>query len=83
MLFSSVTLQKRTLSKQQEKKAMIFSKSLGDSLLDPLSFRLIDKLEQIIIKAKGADNDISWIGIADTTGKCLVSIDSSISGFKS
>jgi len=80
MLFFSVTLQKKTLSEQQEKKALVFANSLGDSLLDPLSFQLIDKLEQIITKAKSADEDISWIGLVDTTGKCLVSTDRTLKG---
>ena len=80
MLMLSVSLQDRSLSNQQERKAIIFSQSLGDSLLDPLSSRLVDKLEKIIMKAKEADSDIVWIGIVDNTGKCIVSTDKYLKG---
>lgn len=46
--------QKRALSTQQGKKALIFSERLAEALLDPLSFQLTDKLETTIMSAHGA-----------------------------
>ncbi len=71
----SVSQQKRAIFLQQEKKVRIFSESLADSLLDPLQFRLIDKLRQMVNNAKGMSNDLVWISIVDTDGVCLVSTD--------
>ncbi len=76
----SLKQQVTSLSTQQEKKALIFVKSLADSLEEPLSFQLIDKLQEIVAKAKGTDSDIVWIGIIDSSGKCLVSSDVSSQG---
>jgi len=80
LLFLSVTLQERVLLEQQEKKALAFSETLSDSLINLLSSQSVDKIEQIVMEAKKADEDITWIGLVDASGKCFVSTDSSLRG---
>jgi len=80
MTSSFVVQQKRALSNQQEKKALIFSHSLGDSLLDPLSFQLIDKIEKMLLNSKATDEDIIWIGLVNPEGKCMASTDPVLKG---
>lgn len=69
----SVTQQKKAIYLQQEKKVRIFTESLADSLIDPLLFRLVAKLRQMINNAKGMSEDVVWISIVDSDGLCLVS----------
>ncbi len=71
----SVIQQKKAISLQQEKKARIFSESLGDSLIDPLAANLIDQLRNMINNAKGISEDVVWVSIVDSDGLCLVSTD--------
>jgi len=71
----SYTLQRNSIFSQQEKKASIFTKNLGDSLKDPLSFQLIEQLQTMVDNAKKTDDEITWIGIIDNSGKCTVSTD--------
>ena len=57
----SISQQKKAISLQQGKKVRIFSESLADSLIDPLLFRLVDKLRQMVTNAKGMSEDVVWI----------------------
>ncbi len=78
----AVSQQKKAISLQQEKKVRIFSESLADSLIDPLLFRLVDKLRQMVNNAKGMSEDVVWISIVDTEGACIVSTDTEDEGKK-
>ncbi len=77
---SSVTQQKRILYFQQEKKARIFTQNLQRLVADAISFQFIDKIKEKLIEARRTDDDIVWIAVVDSSGRCLASTDDSLDG---